>query len=191
MSASPHPPGYGKSTMLVEWADRSAGGSRGSPSTGSTTIPSALLFLLASAYERAVPEQAGLAAAISGLGVSALGRGAPRVASMLSRAPAPFVLLIDDLHELGSPGCHDVLAVVFAGIPAGSQVVTASRADQPHLPRLRAAGTAVELRAPDLALDVARPSRSSRRPGSASRRSRPSRSPSGPRAGPWGCTSRR
>ena len=128
-----------------------------SPGCRSTRLdddPGAVLFLLASAYERAVPEHAGLASAMSGLGVSALGRGAPRVASMLSKAPAPFVLLLDDLHELRSPACHDVLAVVLAGVPAGSQVVTASRAEQPHLPRLRAQGDAVELRAADLALDV-------------------------------------
>ena len=91
---------------------------------------------------------------MSGLGVSALGRGAPRVAAMFQSAPAPFVLLLDDLHELRSPACHDVLAVVLSGVPAGSQVVTASRAEQPHLPRLRAQGDAVELRAADLALDA-------------------------------------
>ena len=116
--------------------------------------PGALLHLLASAFERALPEQAGLASAMSGPGVSALGRGAPRLASLLGDASAPFVLLVDDLHELRSTGCHDVLSVVLAGVPAGSQAVTASRAEQPHLPRLRAAGDAVELRAADLALDA-------------------------------------
>ena len=148
------PAGYGKSTLLVEWA-----GSERRPVAWLSLDrldddPNALLFLLASAFERAVPEHAGTASAISGLGVSALGRGAPRVAAMLSRAPVPFVLLLDDLHELRSPACQDVLAVVLSGIPAGSQVVTASRDEQPHLTRLRAMGDAVELRATDLALDV-------------------------------------
>ncbi len=148
------PAGYGKSTLLVEWARSERRRVAWLSLDHLDDDPGALLFLLASAYERAVPEHAGLASAMSGLGVSALGRGAPRVASMFSKAPAPFVLLIDDLHELASPGCHDVLTVVLAGVPAGSQVVTASRAEQPHLPRLRAAGDAVELRAADLALDV-------------------------------------
>lgn len=148
------PAGYGKSTLMAEWAQRD------DRRVGWITLdrldddPSALLFLLASAYERAVPEQGGVVAALSGLGVSALGRGAPRLASAFSQTPMPFVLLLDDLHELQSPACHDVLGVVLAGIPHNSQFVVASRAEQPHLPRLRAAGETVELHAPDLALDA-------------------------------------
>jgi LuxR family maltose regulon positive regulatory protein len=47
------------------------------------------------------------------------------------------------------------LGVVIAGIPQGSQLVAASRAEQPHLARLRASGDAVELLGADLALDTA------------------------------------
>jgi LuxR family transcriptional regulator, maltose regulon positive regulatory protein len=148
------PAGYGKSSLLVEWARCDPRRVAWLSLDPVDDDPGALLFLLASAYERAVPEEEGLASGMSGLGVSALGRGAPRVAAMFQRAPAPFLLLLDDLHELRSPACHDVLAVVLSGIPDGSQVVTTSRAEQPHLPRLRAQGHAVELRAADLALDV-------------------------------------
>ena len=148
------PAGYGKSTLLVEWARSERRRVAWLSLDRLDDDPGAVLFLLASAYERAMPEHAGLAASMSGLGVSALGRGAPRVASMLGEAPVPFVLLLDDLHALRSLDCHDVLAVVLAGIPPGSQVVSASRAEQPHLRRLRATGDAVELRAADLALDV-------------------------------------
>jgi LuxR family maltose regulon positive regulatory protein len=147
------PAGYGKSTMLVEWAARDRRSTAWISLDRLDDDPSALLFLIAAAFERAVPERVGLAAEISGLGVSALGRGAPRLAATLNRSPVPFVLLLDDLHELRSTGCHDVLGVVISGTPPGSQVVTASRTAQPHLPRMRAVGDAVELRAPDLALD--------------------------------------
>ena len=77
--------------------------------------------------------------------MSVLGRAAPRLASALRTSPVPFVLMLDDLHELRSPACHDVLGVVISGIPRGSQLVAASRSEQPHLPRLRAAGDAMEL----------------------------------------------
>ena len=63
--------------------------------------------------------------------------------------------MLDDLHELRSPACHDVLSVVISGIPHGSQLVAASRSEQPHLPRLRASGDTVEIAAGDLALDAA------------------------------------
>ena len=87
--------------------------------------------------------------------MSVLGRAAPRLASALKASPVPFVVMLDDLHELRSPACHDVLSVAIAGIPRGSQLVTASRFEQPHLPRLRAAGDALEFMAADLALDPA------------------------------------
>ena len=63
--------------------------------------------------------------------------------------------MLDDLHELHSPACHDALGVVISAIPRGSQLVAASRAEQPHLPRLRASGDAFELGTGDLALDAA------------------------------------
>ena len=63
--------------------------------------------------------------------------------------------MLDDLHELRAPACHDVLGVVISGIPEGSQLVAASRFEQPHLPRLRASGDALELASRDLALDAA------------------------------------
>ena len=64
-------------------------------------------------------------------------------------------MMLDDLHELQSAACHDVLSVVISGIPRGSQLVAASRCEQPHLPRLRASGDALDFGVSDLALDSA------------------------------------
>ena len=117
--------------------------------------PIALLVLLASAYGRLDPERADLRVEVRGIGASVLGRAAPRLAAAFGACPVPFVLLLDDVHELQSPDCHDVLGLVIARIPDGSQLVTASRWEQPHLPRLRVSGDALALDAKDLALDVA------------------------------------
>jgi len=85
----------------------------------------------------------------------ALWRAAPRLASALHASPVPFVLMLDDLHELQSPECHDLLSVLIPAIPRGSQLAAASRSEQPHLPRLRVSGEALEFGADDLALDAA------------------------------------
>ena len=61
--------------------------------------------------------------------------------------------MLDDLHALRSPACHDALSVVVAGIPRGSQMVSASREEQPHVPRLRVLGEVLEFGADDLTLD--------------------------------------
>jgi LuxR family maltose regulon positive regulatory protein len=148
------PAGYGKSTFLAEWAAaedrRVAWVSLGRFDDD----PGMLLVSLASAYWRAGLGSADLVADMRGPGVSALGRAAPRLASALHASPVPFVLMLDDLHELHSPACHDVLSVLIPAIPRGSQLVAASRSEQSHLPRLRVSSEALEFGASDLALDA-------------------------------------
>ena len=111
------PAGYGKSTLLAQWARAEDRRVAWVSLDRFDDDPAALLTLLASAYARVSPGNADLVADMGGLGVSVLGRAAPRLASALRTSPAPFVLMLDDLHELRSPGCHDVLSVVISGIP--------------------------------------------------------------------------
>ncbi len=94
-------------------------------------------------------------AEVEAVGTEVLGRAAPRLAAAFGTSPAPFVLMMDDLHELQSPACHDVIGLVLARVPRGSQVVAASRSEQPHLARLRVSGDAMEFVTGDLALDAA------------------------------------
>ena len=146
--------GYGKSTLLAEWAgaeDRPVGWVS---LAHSDDDPAALLSLMASAYGRA-SGNTDLVADMGGLGVSVLGRAAPRLAAAFRASPTPFVLMLDDLHELQSRDCHDALGILIDGLPPGSQLVTASRWEQPHLRRLRASGDVLEFVATDLALDAA------------------------------------
>ena len=148
------PAGYGKSTLLAEWADCEDRRVAAVSFDRFDDDPIALLVLLASAYARIDPGGADLRVEVRGVGASVLGRAAPRLAAAFSACPVPFVLLLDDVHELRSPDCHDVLGLVIAKIPDGSQLVAASRWEQPHLPRLRVSGDALALDASDLALDV-------------------------------------
>ena len=148
------PAGYGKSTLLAQWAATEDRRVAWVSLDRYDDDPAHLLGLLASAYTRVSSGSPDLIADMSGLGLSPLGRAAPRLASALRSSPVPFVLILDDLHELRSPACHDVLGVVISGIPDGSQLVAASRSEQPHLPRLRASNDALELDTRDLALDT-------------------------------------
>jgi LuxR family transcriptional regulator, maltose regulon positive regulatory protein len=149
------PAGYGKSTFLAEWARAEDRRMAWVSLDRFDDDPAMLLVSLASACCRAGLGGADLIADMGGPGVSVLGRAAPRLASALRASPHPFVLMLDDLHELRSPACDDVLSVVIAAIPSGSALVTSSRSEQPHLPRLRASGEALEFGAGDLALDAA------------------------------------
>jgi LuxR family maltose regulon positive regulatory protein len=149
------PAGYGKSTFLAEWAATEDRSVAWVSLERVDDDPATLLASLASAYCRAGLASADLVVGMRGQGVSVLGRAAPRLAAEFRASPAPFVLMLDDLHELRSPVCHDVLGMVISAIPRGSQLVAASRSEQPHLPRLRASGDALEFGAAELALDAA------------------------------------
>ncbi len=149
------PAGYGKTTFLAQWARAEDRRVAWVSLDRYDDDPGVLLTLLASAYAGVTPGNDGLAADMGGRGGDALGRAAPRLAAAFRSTPEPFVLMVDDLQELHASACHDALGVAIAGIPEGSQVVAASRFEQPHLPRLRASGDAVEFEGRDLALDVA------------------------------------
>src|SRR6516165_9065525 len=149
------PAGYGKSMFLAEWAAVEDRRVVWVSLDRFDDDPAVLVVSLAAAYCQAGLGGAGLIAGMEGPGAWVLGRAAARLAAEFGASPVPFVLMLDDLHELQSPACHDVLRAVIPAIPAGSQLATASRSEQPHLPRLRAAGEALELGPGDLALDAA------------------------------------
>ena len=148
------PAGYGKSSFLAEWAQAEDRRTAWVSLDRFDDDPAMLLVSLATACCRSGLSGTDLVADMRGLGVSLLGRAAPRLASALRTSRQPFVLMLDDLHELQSPACDDVLSVVIAAIPPGSALVTSSRSEQPHLPRLRASDEALEVGAGDLTLDA-------------------------------------
>ena len=150
------PAGYGKSTFLAEWAAVEDRPAAWVSLDRFDDDPATLLASLASAYCRAGLGGPGLISDMRGRADgSVLRRAAPRLAAEFRASPVPFVLILDDVHELRSSACHDVLGMIISAIPGGSQLVAASRSEQPHVPRLRATGDALEFGVTDLALDAA------------------------------------
>lgn len=148
------PPGYGKTTMLAEWAGLEERAVAWVGLDRHDDDPTALLTLLALACSRFSPEVAAVAGEMRGPGPSTLGRSAPLLAAALARTSTPFVLFVDDLQEASSEGCRDALEIVLGGVPAGSQVVLAGRHSQGHLARRRVEGDLLELDADDLRVDL-------------------------------------
>lgn len=148
------PPGYGKTTMLAQWAAHERRAVAWVGLDRHDDDPTALLALLALACSRFSPEVAAVAGEMRGPGPSPLGRSAPLLAAALARTSTPFVLFVDDLQEASSEGCGDALEIVLGGVPAGSQVVLAGRHTQGHLARRRVEGDVLEFDADDLRVDV-------------------------------------
>ena len=110
------PAGYGKTTTLLEWAQRDE-------------RPFAWIAL-----DRAADDPEQLLAAVAS------------AAGPLTRRGSAFVLVLDDLHFLRSAAAIDALKAIVARPPAGAQVVLASRGELPFpLGRLRAHREIVEL----------------------------------------------
>lgn len=88
-----------------------------------------LLVSLASAYSRAGLGSAELVADMRGQVVPVLDRIAPRMVAEFRASPVPFVLMLDDLHELQSSGCHDVLGMVILLAFAGAARLSVHQGD--------------------------------------------------------------
>jgi len=74
-----------------------------------------------------------------------------KVRSALAAARRPTVLIIDDLHELGSTEAAEQLSALLSDLPPGVHAVLATRRDPPlQLHRLRLAGELAEIRAAQL-----------------------------------------
>jgi LuxR family transcriptional regulator, maltose regulon positive regulatory protein len=110
------PAGYGKTTTLLEWAQRDE-------------RPFAWIAL-----DPVADEPGQLLAAVAS------------ATDPLTRRGSAFVLVLDDLHFVRSAAAIDALKTIVARPPAGAQVVLASRSEPPFpLGRLRAHREIVEL----------------------------------------------
>jgi LuxR family maltose regulon positive regulatory protein len=149
------PAGYGKTTFLAQLAEVDP-----RPfawvSLDGRDDNDAVVFLryIAAAIHRVEPLPPAVFNALSGPGASAWAMRVPHVTSALAALEGPLVLALDDLHTVSNPSCLDVLAALVQSVPAGSQIVIASR-EEPLLPlaRWRAQGRMYEVGVPDLRLD--------------------------------------
>ena len=147
------PAGYGKSTLLAEWAAVDTRNVGWVSLDRTDDDPAALLSVIAAAAANLSPAADAVVADMRGVGSVSLGRSAPLLAGALAAAPESFVLFVDDLHWADSADCQDALEVIFARLPRGSQIVVASRRELPLIARLRAAGDAWEISVGDLSID--------------------------------------
>jgi LuxR family maltose regulon positive regulatory protein len=146
------PPGYGKTTLLAQWAERRSGPVAWVSCDGADNDPVVLLSALAVALNGIQPiDQAVFAAlASSGAGITFV----PRFVSAIAGIDGRVRVVLDQVEVVTSTECRDVIAEFAVRLPLGWQLAVASRIDPP-LPtaRLRVQGGLVEVSAADLAMD--------------------------------------
>jgi LuxR family maltose regulon positive regulatory protein len=148
------PAGYGKTTVLAQWAERKGRRVAWVSIDRHDNDPVVLLSYVAVALDRVEPIDPGVFQALASPGGSILATVVPRLASAVSTMTEPVALILDHLELLDSRECLDAVAELAVRLPAGSQLLLASRHTTPlPVALLRAKGQMVELGVYELAMD--------------------------------------
>jgi LuxR family transcriptional regulator, maltose regulon positive regulatory protein len=147
------PPGYGKTTLLSQWADRNDQSFAWVSIDELDNDPKVLLSYVAEALDAVGPIDNRVFDALSSPGSSVHGSVVPRLAAAFSSMTVPVVLVLDDVHLLHNRECRAALSVLADHVPDGSQLALAGRAGPPlRVARLRAEGRILEVGPEQLAL---------------------------------------
>ncbi len=143
------PAGSGKTSLLQAWAERAGQQRRIAFMSVRPGQHDAQLFWLALlGAVRVATGGAEPPPAAPGFNGQAM---VDKVRSELAASGGPFVLIIDDLHELSSAEAAGQLTALLTSLPPGVHAVVATRRDLPlRLHQLRLAGELAEIRAAQL-----------------------------------------
>jgi LuxR family maltose regulon positive regulatory protein len=148
------PAGYGKTTLLAQWAGRDPRPFAWVSVDERDNNPAVLLQSVGAAVDRVEPLKDDVASALHRPGKSVWSHAAPRLASAVAGVAQPFVLVLDEVDLLDGDAIKAV-ALLIEHIPDGSVIAITGRV-VPRLPisRLRARGLVLEIEAADLALSA-------------------------------------
>ena len=151
------PAGYGKSTLLSEWAHSllkpgNAVAWYSIDPTDDAPLPFGS-YLVASLEKAlgATPEISHISQLLRSSTETKLPGILPSLINVVAAANRECILVLDDYHLISSPVIHSTVAYLLEHLPENMHLVIGSRADPPlPLARLRAKGNLLELRASDL-----------------------------------------
>jgi LuxR family maltose regulon positive regulatory protein len=147
------PAGYGKTTLLAQWAERNGQAFAWVSVDEGDNDPKVLLTYVAEALNAVEPVGKRVFDALASAGSSVPGSVVPRLGSAFSSMISPVALVLDDVHLLHDTECRAALSVLADHVPAGSRLVLAGRAEPPvRTARLRAEGKLIEIGPGDLSL---------------------------------------
>ena len=150
------PAGYGKTTLLSQWADRDPRAFAWVSVDEADNDPKVLLTYVAEALDAIEPIGERVFDALASPASSVPGSVVPRLGSAFASMTSPVTLVLDDVHLLHNSECRAALSVLADHVPSGSRLVLAGRAEPPlRTARLRAEGKLLEIGAGDLSLTVA------------------------------------
>jgi LuxR family transcriptional regulator, maltose regulon positive regulatory protein len=149
------PPGYGKTTLLAQWAERNGQSCAWVSVDEADNDPKVLLSYVAEALDAVEPIGERVFDALASPGSSVPGSVVPRLGSAFSSMRAPVALVLDDVHLLQNLDCRSALSALADHVPPGSRLALAGRMAPPlRMARLRAEGRLLEIGPGDLSLTL-------------------------------------
>jgi LuxR family maltose regulon positive regulatory protein len=149
------PPGFGKTTLLAQWAERGDRAIAWVSVEEPDNDPKVLLSYIAEALNTVAPISDGVFAVLASPGSSVPGSVVPRLGAAFSGMTSPVVLVLDDVHVLHNRTCRAALSALADHVPPGSHLVLAGRAQPPlRLARLRAEARLTEIGPGELVLSA-------------------------------------
>jgi LuxR family maltose regulon positive regulatory protein len=147
------PAGYGKTTLLSQWAGRNSQSFAWVSVDEADNDPKVLLSYIAEALNSVEPIDERVFDVLASPVSSVPGSVVPRLGSAFSSMTSPVVLVLDDVHMLHNSECRAALSVLADHVPSGSQLALAGRAQPPlRIARLRAEGKIMDVGPDDLSL---------------------------------------
>src|SRR3984957_17627047 len=147
------PSGYGKTTLLAQWAERNGQSSAWVSVDENDNDPKVLLTYLAEALDAVQPVGERVFDALASPASSVPGSVVPRLGTAFAAMTTPVALVLDDVHVLHNQECRAALSVLADHVPDHSRLVLAGRAEPPlRTARLRAEGRILEIGPADLSL---------------------------------------
>jgi LuxR family maltose regulon positive regulatory protein len=149
------PPGYGKSTILAQWARADDRSFAWIPLEQADNDPAVLLEAVVHAVSGIVPVDPTVARWAASPRPQFGRTVVPKLAASLAAAPEPFVVAFDDAHHLSDPESVGLVGRIVEHVPMGSTVAIAGRTELAlPLARLRASGGVLDVGLDDLAMDL-------------------------------------
>jgi LuxR family maltose regulon positive regulatory protein len=147
------PAGYGKTTVLSQWAEGNAQAFAWVQVDERDNDPKVLLTYVAAALDAVQPVGERVFDALASPASSVPGSVVPRLCSAFVSMTVPVVLVLDDVHLLRNSECRSALSVLADHVPARGRLVFAGRDEPPvRVARLRAEGRIVEIGPAELSL---------------------------------------
>jgi LuxR family maltose regulon positive regulatory protein len=147
------PPGWGKTTLLSEWASKSQGARFAWLSLeNDDSDPSRFWMYVIEALRTAAPSLGTRSLPLLGApGVNLTDMVLPELVNEIDALASDLVLVLDDYHLITNAQVSAGLTFLVDHLPPSLQIAIASRSDPPlPLPRLRARRELLELRLPEL-----------------------------------------